>query len=217
MRRSATQATLRIDSRGRESLRIPTIGTYNPGVGELSFGRVVFLLRNPMAGLPLALAIAIAIHSDAHLPSVWIAGSAIVIFGIGLRAWSGCFNTYGRGDPRRLATDGPYAAMRNPLYLGSALIIAGACLSAGSALVSGLALLWAIAVYHVVVLREESRLDLKHAEEYSVYFEKVPRWIPHRWPSFRPFVPLDRFRRALFTESAALLLLLPSLYLAAWS
>ncbi len=183
------------------------------GVGDLSPGRAIFLLRNPLAGLPLAFAAVLALTRGVHDLSFWLTGCVLVFAGVALRAWSGCLNAYGHGRPRRLATTGPYSAMRNPLYLGSALIIAGACLSAGSALLAGVGLLWSIAVYHVVVLREERRLSQKHDRDYADYMANVPRWLPRRWPSLRSFEPMDGFARGFFAESPALLLLVPSLYL----
>ena len=177
----------------------------------MSFGRVVFLFRNPLAGLPIAIAIWVSLSRDQWSTHLWIAGLVIALAGLTIRAWAACLNTYGRGATRHLATSGPYGAMRNPLYLGSAFIISGACLATGSIAIAFAALPWAIAIYHVVVLREESRLSIKHTGDYANYFESVPRWIPRRLPFFRPFVPPGRFARALLVESVALLLLLPTL------
>ena len=179
----------------------------------MTFERVVFLLRNPLAGLPLAFGVVLALHGHERRLGLWLAGAAIFALGLGLRAWAGCLNNYGRGMPRRLATSGPYSAMRNPLYLGSALAIVGASLSAGSV---GLALLagpWAIAVYHVVVLGEEPHLKARYAVDYAEYVDTVPRWLPLRILDLRPVVPLGRFARRLLDESRALPLLIPFLVL----
>jgi protein-S-isoprenylcysteine O-methyltransferase Ste14 len=78
----------------------------------------------------------------------------------------------------RLATSGPYALCRNPLYLGSFLLavgfaVAGCNLPLGIALVAGFAL-----VYVPVMRREETFLRQKFGNEFESYAARTPLFVP---------------------------------------
>jgi protein-S-isoprenylcysteine O-methyltransferase Ste14 len=80
--------------------------------------------------------------------------------------------------PRRLVVQGPYRFIRNPMYVGAGLALAGAALFyqsipllvyAGSSL----------AVTHLfVVLYEEPTLRRSFARDYEAYCRQVGRWWP---------------------------------------
>ena len=77
-----------------------------------------------------------------------------------------------------LVQTGPFALVRNPLYLGNIILWVGFATSAG--------LLWLIPVvvvmlgleYHAIVEWEEQLLELRRGGEYKVYATRVPRWVP---------------------------------------
>jgi protein-S-isoprenylcysteine O-methyltransferase Ste14 len=100
-------------------------------------------------------------------------GVPISLLGLALRAWAaGCL-----AKNRELATGGPYAYTRNPLYIGTLLVAAGLAAASRS---PGLALLFAgvfLLVYLPVIQNEEQHLR-KIFPEYSVYAERVPALIP---------------------------------------
>jgi len=105
----------------------------------------------------------------------WLpAAFLLVMAGEGLRLWaSGHIE-----KTLSLATGGPYAHTRNPLYLGSLLIALGA----GAAVASSWAVL-VIAVYfsvfYPVVIREEAAfLRGKFPDEYARWEESVPAFFP---------------------------------------
>ncbi len=82
--------------------------------------------------------------------------------------------------PEQLVTSGPYAIIRNPMYLGWALLHFGA----GSAVGSG----WMVttipaaeAWIHGEVVREERALGERFGEEFRAYRAAVPRYLPNRW------------------------------------
>jgi protein-S-isoprenylcysteine O-methyltransferase Ste14 len=87
-----------------------------------------------------------------------------------------------------LATTGPYAHTRNPLYLGSMLIAFGFAVGAGGSWVSfgviagSLAGLFA-AIYVPTILGEEAYLR-EHFAEFEAYARAVPRLLP-RWSAAR--------------------------------
>jgi len=107
-------------------------------------------------------------------PSTLAAGGAIGLVGLFLRAWAS-------GHLRKndaLATTGPYAYTRNPLYLGSFLIGAGFTFASGR---WELALLFAVLFLgiYVPVMRVES-MTLEHlfAHKYRRYAQAVPMFLP---------------------------------------
>jgi hypothetical protein len=76
-----------------------------------------------------------------------------------------------------LATTGPYAYTRNPLYLGSMLIAFGFAAAAGSWIIlAALAALFA-AIYIPTILGEEAYLR-EHFASFDSYARAVPRLLP---------------------------------------
>jgi protein-S-isoprenylcysteine O-methyltransferase Ste14 len=80
-----------------------------------------------------------------------------------------------------LATSGPYAYTRNPLYLGSLLIALGFAAAARSWWVSLALVVMFFAVYVPVILDEEAFLRQKFPE-FDEYARRVPRMLPRLTP-----------------------------------
>ena len=104
-------------------------------------------------------------------------GLPISILGLALRAWAaGCL-----AKNRQLATGGPYAYTRNPLYLGT-LLVAGGLVAASRSV--GLGILFAVVfllVYLPVIQLEEQHLR-RLFPEYPAYARQVPAL----WPRLAP-------------------------------
>jgi protein-S-isoprenylcysteine O-methyltransferase Ste14 len=77
---------------------------------------------------------------------------------------------------------GPYRYVRNPMYLGAALLLAGYGLVEGSASVVLLALILLCAAHVFVVFVEEPGLERRFGESYLAYKRNVRRWLPRRPP-----------------------------------
>jgi len=113
-------------------------------------------------------------------------GVPISLLGLALRAWAaGCL-----AKNRELATGGPYAYTRNPLYLGTLLVAAGLAVAARSA---GLGALFAavfVFVYLPVIQNESEYLHVLF-HDYGDYAAAVPlllpRLTPHRQGKMNPF------------------------------
>lgn len=79
-----------------------------------------------------------------------------------------------------LATAGPYKWLRNPMYLGMGLIVAGI----GVFLASDWTIVFlapaALLIHFGVVLREERYLAAKFGDDYRRYLANVPRY---GWPA----------------------------------
>jgi protein-S-isoprenylcysteine O-methyltransferase Ste14 len=80
--------------------------------------------------------------------------------------------------PRHLVVRGPYKYMRNPMYIGGGLALAGVALYFESIelIVYGAALSGIIYVF--VVVYEERVLAEKFGPEYDAYCRQVGRWLP---------------------------------------
>jgi protein-S-isoprenylcysteine O-methyltransferase Ste14 len=83
---------------------------------------------------------------------------------------------------RCLATGGPYAHSRNPLYVGSLLIALGVALACASAWVVLAVALYFLAFYPAVMREEAAFLARKFPEEYAAWTAAVPLF----WPRLSP-------------------------------
>lgn len=130
------------------------------------------------AGYPLA-AVCLLLADPA--PASLAAGAAVGAAGLVIRgAAAGHLRKY-----ERLATTGPYAHTRNPLYLGSFFLAAGAVLAARSWWVAALVAGYLAAFYPAVMRREEADLRAQYGAAFEDYARHVPRLFPRLWPRRR--------------------------------
>jgi protein-S-isoprenylcysteine O-methyltransferase Ste14 len=80
---------------------------------------------------------------------------------------------------QELTTSGPYAYVRNPLYLGTSIIVLGFCIISRNIILSFIALICFSLLYRNKILSEEKDLKHKFGEEYERYCQYVPRIIPN--------------------------------------
>lgn len=116
---------------------------------------------------------------------VQAAGMVAGAVGAALAMW--CVLTFvqqGRGTPapfdppRRLVVSGPYRFVRNPMYIGAGVALAGASLVYGSVELLAYLVLLIIASHLFVFYHEEPALKRSFGQEYDSYCQKVGRWIP---------------------------------------
>ncbi|MEY2481715.1 MAG: hypothetical protein QOK24_243 [Verrucomicrobiota bacterium] len=81
--------------------------------------------------------------------------------------------------PRRLVIRGPYRYVRNPMYIGAGLALAGAALFYESWPLLGYTGLFFLGT-HLFALYEESTLRETFGQPYEVYCRQVGRWWPRR-------------------------------------
>ena len=125
--------------------------------------------------VPLGFACAALFFVFAHPQAMTlIVGAAIAVPGLALRAWAS-------GHLRKnnaLATTGPYAYTRNPLYLGSFLMGVGFTIATGRWFL-GIAFAALFLGIYVPVMRVESATLRKlFGESYQSYAEAVPLFMP---------------------------------------
>ncbi len=111
---------------------------------------------------------------------VWSIGLSLFFLGMGLRVWAQRHLKYRLRQKRVLATSGPYAWTRNPVYIGNLLILASVCMLCELPWMIPLVCGWAVLVYHLAICFEEDRLLKRHGEGYAAYRHSVWRWWPRR-------------------------------------
>ncbi len=106
-------------------------------------------------------------------------GLVLVILGEWMRFWAAGYIA----KDATIATGGPYAYVRNPLYFGSLL------LAIGYGLISGLgwwgvgAMVALYLLFHLAaIFYEETFLTAKFGTIYLAYKQRVPRLLPSPWP-----------------------------------
>jgi protein-S-isoprenylcysteine O-methyltransferase Ste14 len=82
--------------------------------------------------------------------------------------------------PRRLVVRGPYRLVRNPMYLGAGLALAGAAVLYQSLPLLGYAGVFLLISHVCVVVYEEPALRRAFEEDDEAYCGRVGRWWP-RW------------------------------------
>jgi protein-S-isoprenylcysteine O-methyltransferase Ste14 len=103
-----------------------------------------------------------------------IFGLALVLSGLAIRSWSAGVL---RKD-RELTTTGPYRLIRNPLYVGSFLMMFGFCELIGDPKNIFYILGPVLLIYLVKVRGEEQLLSERFAAEWRQYARSTPRFIP---------------------------------------
>lgn len=120
--------------------------------------------------------------------AAYMAGVLAVVAGEAVRFWAA---GYIQKDSV-IATGGPYAFVRNPLYFGSFLMTVGYVLMSGLGVsndvivpvVAWVAMIALFLLFHMAaILSEERFLTEKFGETYSGYLRAVPRLLPRLVPA----------------------------------
>ena len=106
-----------------------------------------------------------------------------------------------------LTVIGPYAYVKNPLYIGSILITVGYCILADNIYILGAAML-AFCFHYIPYKKnvEGERLKRIFGEPYEDYDKKVPDYIPRRTPYSEKTAPW-RFKCFIENSEEGILLL----------
>ncbi len=105
----------------------------------------------------------------------WILiGAVVAAIGLLIR---GASSGHLRKD-RELATSGPYACTRNPLYLGSAFLAAGFAIAGGSWWAGLLVVTYFGIFYYAVMRNEEQDLHRRFGAAFDAYAARVPLFFP---------------------------------------
>jgi len=113
------------------------------------------------------------------------AGTVVGAIGAGVILWCVLsFVMLGKGTPapfdppRRLVVRGPYKFVRNPMYIGAVLALAGAAFFYESPALACYAALFFVLTHAFVVWYEEPSLRSTFGAEYERYCKLTRRWWP---------------------------------------
>lgn len=139
--------------------------------------RVARRIRVPLGFATAALYLFELYRQDPHPRAVaW--SLLLVVPGLWLRGYA---SGYVKKN-QELTTTGPYAFVRNPLYLGSILIAAGFAVALESWAVGAALAVMFIAIYVPVIVSEERFLRATFPE-FEAYCRRVPRLLPRLTPA----------------------------------
>jgi hypothetical protein len=139
----------------------------------LTYSEVAKRLR-----LPLGFILGIAYLIFARPTYLTLAvGGAVALVGVIIRGWASGHIS----KNERLATTGPYAHTRNPLYFGSFLIAAGFAIAAHWALLL-LVVAFFVLIYAPTMQRERANIAGRFPEAYETYAANVPAFVPRPTP-----------------------------------
>jgi hypothetical protein len=124
-------------------------------------------------------ALLLVIFAKPRLPAIWI-GMVLIFLGEGVRIWAA-----GHLQKNEVLTvTGPYAYVKNPLYIGSVFITTGFCIMADNIYL--LAAAFFMFCFHYIPYKkkvEGDRLKKHFGNQYEDYDEKVPEYLP-RWTPY---------------------------------
>ncbi|HAF95377.1 MAG: hypothetical protein A2X34_07100 [Elusimicrobia bacterium GWC2_51_8] len=125
--------------------------------------------------------LAVLVLSKPDSPKLFVAGFVIMLFGQTIRLLSSAAIV----KSKTLTTSGPYAAVRNPLYLGTAFMTLGLLLMLSSprhpiltAAVWGVTLASYLWIYSKTMKSEEEFLSSVYGPQFEAYKKAVPALAP---------------------------------------
>jgi protein-S-isoprenylcysteine O-methyltransferase Ste14 len=161
--------------------------------------------------VPLALMLLLIRTGEVDGRTLIAAGALLVVAGQSLRLWAvRHIGTISRTRTTRygpLMTAGPYAIVRNPLYVGNWLLWTG--FAVWSRLLWMLPIAWMVffVQYRAIAKWEAAFIRSKYLTAYDEYARQVRAWMP-RWPpraALLAVTPLHPWREVFFSERGTLL------------
>jgi len=135
---------------------------------------ILFVWINNMLGLPV-------INNIAFLTI----GLVFAVIGCGLFIYCTLiFKKIGKGTPipleppKKFVYTGVYSHVRNPIYVGYAIIFMSYFLIFGHLALLLYTIIGTLFLHFYVVLFEEKNLKKRFGKTYEIYLKKVPRWLP---------------------------------------
>lgn len=130
--------------------------------------------------VPVYVCIAVLMYYARPEISWMIPGVVLIFVGEWIRVWAAGHLR----KTREVTTSGPYAFVKNPLYLGTLFILIGFCLMAKNLYLLGIGLLIFFAYYAPFKKKREGRRLFKYFGEAWTQYDKG---VPDYFPSFRPY------------------------------
>jgi protein-S-isoprenylcysteine O-methyltransferase Ste14 len=136
-------------------------------------------------------------------------GLILIVFGELFRIYSVAFigtvsRTRSHSTGQKLITSGPFAYVRNPLYVGNFGITAGIALLGANVWIFVATVVLFCVQYYFIVRFEEDLLLERFGEEYAEFFRTTPRWIPAKLPKLEEIEWPDSYSHSLKSEKHTL-------------
>jgi protein-S-isoprenylcysteine O-methyltransferase Ste14 len=198
-------------------------GAVNPA--PAAFGGWLFRHRTAIP-LPVALAIVVLRPADAAGSRALVAtGVAITLAGELIRLWGvhhiGAISRTRSERLGPLVASGPFAIVRNPLYVGNIALWIGFAITARLVWLAPVILVLLAFEYHAIVRWEEQLLESRLGDGYRAYAARVNRWLPAFNRRERGIDPVNRdssaysWRETLYSERGTLIAIATG-YLLLW-
>ncbi|HEX3891640.1 MAG TPA: isoprenylcysteine carboxylmethyltransferase family protein [Terracidiphilus sp.] len=164
--------------------------------------KVARRIRVPL-GFATALLYLFELWRHTPRPTAILCSLLLVVPGVWLRGYAAGYVK----KNRELTQTGPYAYVRNPLYLGSILIAAGFALALLSWIMA-LALTTMFLIIYIPVIASEERFLRATFNDFDDYCRRVPRLIPRLTPAPapQPVQPDEKNHSEVSTGSFSLVL-----------
>ena len=172
------------------------------------FGAWLFRHRT-LIPLPLALAVLLIPEPRGQEGSALVgAGVVLVALGEAIRLWGvrhiGAISRTRSDRLGPLVASGPFALVRNPLYMGNVMLWVGFAVSARLPWLAPVFVAILAFEYHAIVRWEERLLEERLGERYRAYATQVPRWMPRMANRAPSAVPAFSWRDTFFSERGTL-------------
>jgi len=172
--------------------------------------RFFYNQRGVLASLPLILAVFITYGETQEGLLAWAIGLLIFFLGLFGRIWAQQHLHYRLKMAITLTRTGPYALLRNPIYVSNTLMSIGLTVTSRLLWMVPVTLLWCALIFSIVVREEESRVVKVFGQPYADYLKDVPRWLPRGTQQPLGLVN-EHFGQSIRAELYNLLYLLPFL------
>ena len=179
------------------------------GSQRVSLRRAAFTYRSYT---PIPFLIVMVLFAEPTLSSIAM-GVVIVLCGESIRFWGVSIAGSETRTTRAvggtfLITNGPFAYVRNPLYVGNMLMYVGVGIMSLALFpwLQIVALLWFYFQYSLIVAEEEEYLAERFGSDYTEYRRNVPRFIPRfvKYVSSTPSPKQATFKEGLSSERRTL-------------
>ena len=184
-------------------------------IGNMSLielGEKMFQWRDYMI-VPALMVLLLFAHPTARTATV---GTLLILLGAVARIYAVAFmSDDGRDNVGvdYLVTTGPFAIVRNPLYIGNLIITLGVIFYAGVIWLGLPMLLFFLFQYHCITKYEENSLLAKFGDDYQRYMDRVPAWIPLKAPIADDFPVPPSISAAFVAEKKSLAAICAILFL----
>jgi protein-S-isoprenylcysteine O-methyltransferase Ste14 len=175
----------------------------------MNLGKFFFKYRSYT---PLPFLILMILYSNPNIYSM-LFGFVFVVIGEFIRIWANAWagsetRTTGGVGGTFLIVSGPYAYVRNPLYIGNVIIYFGLGIMSNAVFpyLQIIALAYFLFQYYAIVKEEESFLKTKFGDHYNDYCQKVNRFLPKlkKYVNQEIEQPEFSWRKGLSSESRSI-------------